>query len=78
MVLKDIVSTIDSKTMMNQEFKSEGQGHKISIFKNEEKQGFLADLNRYCKALQKVTKRINNIVIENYVYSIDSETKMDQ
>ena len=40
MVLKDIVSTIDSKTMMNQEFKSEGQGHKISIIKNEEKQGF--------------------------------------
>ena len=46
MVLKDNVSAIDSKTRINQEFKSQGQGHKISIFKNEEKQGFLADLNR--------------------------------
>ena len=27
MVLKDNVSTIDNKTRMNQEFKSEGQGH---------------------------------------------------
>ena len=72
--MKDNVSTIDSKTRMNQEFKSEGQcqGHKISIFKNEEKQEILADLNRYWKVLQ------NNIVIENFVYSIDSETKMDQ
>ena len=34
MNLKENVSTIDSKP---QEFKSDGQGHKISIFKNEEK-----------------------------------------
>ena len=46
--------------------------------KVQEKQGFLADLNRYCKVLQKGTKKINNIIIENYVYSIESETKMDQ
>ena len=72
MVLKDNVSTIDSKPGMNQEFKSEGQGHKISIFKNK-KQGFLADLNKYCKAFQKVTKRSYSFVIENYVYSIDSD-----
>ena len=39
---------------------------------------FLADLNRYWKVLQKGTKKINNIFIENYVCSIDSETKMDQ
>ena len=63
MVLKDNVSTIDSKPGMNQEFKS-----KIK------KQGFLADLNQYCKAFQKVTTRSNSFVIENYVYSIDSET----
>ena len=65
---------------MDQEFKSEGQcqGHKISIFKKSRKTGILADLNRYWKVLPKVTKKINNIIIENYVYSIDSETKMDQ
>ena len=73
MVLKDNVSTIDSKPGMNQEFKSEGQGHKISFFRIK-KQGFLADLNQYCKAFQKVTKRSNSFVIENYVYYIDSET----
>ena len=28
--------------------------------------------------LQKVTKKINKIVIEKYVYSIDSETRMYQ
>ena len=65
---------------MDQEFKSEGQcqGHKISIFKKSRKTGILADLNRYWKVLQKGTKKINNIIIENYVYSIDSKTKMDQ
>ena len=38
---------------MDQEFKSKGQcqGHKISIFKNDEKQGFLADLNRYLEVI---------------------------
>ena len=72
MVLKDNVSTIDSKTKINQEFKSQGQSHTISIFKNEEKQGFLADLNRYWKVLQKVIKKIINIVIGNCVCSIDS------
>ena len=78
-VFKDNVSTVDQKTRMDQEFKSEGQGHKISILKkNQENQGFLADLNRYWKVLQKGTKKINNIIKENYVYSIDSETKMDQ
>ena len=65
---------------MDQELKSEGQcqGHKIFFSKNQGKQGFLADLNRYWKVLQKGTKKINNIIIENYVYSIYSETKMDQ
>ena len=65
---------------MDQEFKPKSQGHdiEISIFINEEKQGFLADLNLYWKVLQKVTKKILNIVIENNVNSIDSVTKMDQ
>ena len=38
---------------MDQEFKSKSQcqGHKISIFKNEEKQGFLADLNQYLEGI---------------------------
>ena len=39
---------------------------------------FLAGLNQYWLVLQKVKNKINNIVIENYVYSIDSQTKMDQ
>ena len=49
MVIEDNVSTINSKTKMDQEFKSEGQGqdHLISIFKNEEKRGCLAYLNQY-------------------------------
>ena len=65
---------------MDQEFKSEGQcqGHKISFFKKSRKTGILADLNRYWKVLQKGTENINNIIIENYVYSIDSKTRMDQ
>ena len=64
---------------MDQEFKIEGQcqGHKISILKNK-KQGFLADLSRYWKGLQKGTTKINNIVIENYVCSIEGDSKMDQ
>ena len=44
----------------------------------QEKQGFLADLNRYWKVLRKATKKINNIIIEKYEHSIDSETKIDQ
>ena len=65
---------------MDQELKSEGQcqGHKISIFKKSRKTWILADLNLYWKVLQKGTKKIYNIIIENYVYSIDRETKMDQ
>ena len=65
---------------MDQEFKNEGQsqGHKISIFKKSRKTGILVDLNRYWKVLQKGTKKINTLIIENYVYSIDSETKIDQ
>ena len=51
---------------------------KSSFSKESRKTGILADLNRYWKVLQKGTKNINNIIIENYVYSIDSETKMDQ
>ena len=45
---------------MDQEFKPESQGHgiEISIFINEGKQGFLADLNLYWLILQKVTKKI--------------------
>ena len=60
MVLKDNVSSIDSKIRMDREFKSEkqGQGIEIYIFINEEKQGFLADLNLYWKVLQKVEKKI--------------------
>ena len=65
---------------MDKEFKSEGQcqSHKISIFKKLRKTGILADLNRYWKVLQKGTKKIDNIIIESYVYSINSETKLDQ
>ena len=39
MVIEDNVSTIDSKSRMDQELKAEGQGHgqEISIFKNGEK-----------------------------------------
>ena len=79
-IIENYVYSFDSETKMNQYFKSEGQcqGHKISIFKNKEKQGFLPDLNRYWKVLQKGTKKIINIIIENYVYSFDSETKMNQ
>ena len=40
MILKENVFTIYNKTKMDQEFKSEGQGHKISIFKNGGKQAF--------------------------------------
>ena len=40
MVIKAYVSTINSKTRMDQELKSEGQGHKIYIFKNGEIRNF--------------------------------------
>ena len=65
---------------MDQEFKSEGQcqGHKIPIFKKSRKTGILAELNRYWKVLRKGTKKIDNIIKEKYVHSIDSETKIDQ
>ena len=36
MVIKVYVSIFDSNTRMDQELKSEGQGHKIYIFKNGE------------------------------------------
>ena len=38
MVMEVYVSTINSKTRMDQELKSEGQGNKIYIFKNGEDQ----------------------------------------
>ena len=34
MVIKDNVTTIYSKTRMDKELKSDGQGHKISFLKN--------------------------------------------
>ena len=45
---------------------------KFSIFKNEEKQGLLAHLNQLWYILQKLTKKVNNMVTENYVFPIDS------
>ena len=49
MVIEDNVSTMDSKTGIDQELKSEGQGQgqKISIFKNGRKQEFLVNLGQY-------------------------------
>ena len=38
MVIEVYVSTINNKTRMDQKLKSEGQGHKIYIFKSEENQ----------------------------------------
>ena len=46
MVIEVYVSTINSKTSIDQELKSEGQGHK-DIFKNGEKQDVLANLDQY-------------------------------
>ena len=78
MILKENVYSIYTKPKMDQEFKSDGQGHKLSLYKMEKTCPFLAGLNQYWQVLQRVINKINNIVIENYVYSIDSKTKMDQ
>ena len=40
MVIEVYMYTITSKTRMDQELKSEGQGHKIYIFKKGENQEF--------------------------------------
>ena len=45
MVNKVNVSTIDSKTRIDQE--GQGQGNKISIFKSGRKQEFLVNLEQY-------------------------------
>ena len=43
-----------------------------SLFSKMKKdRGFLAYLDQYWYVLQKLTKKVNNMVIENYVYSID-------
>ena len=45
LVIKDNVPSIDKKTNMDQENKSEGQIHTIHICQNVEKQEILANLN---------------------------------
>ena len=50
---------------MDQHFKSEGQGHKMSIFEI---------FDKYCKD----DKKINNMVIEVYAYTIYSKNRMGQ
>ena len=47
MVIEVYVSTINSKTRIDQDLKSEGQGHKMYIFKNREIQKLLANLDQY-------------------------------
>ena len=47
MVIEVYVSTINSKTRMDQDLKSEGQGLKTYIFKNRENQKLLAYLDQY-------------------------------
>ena len=47
MVIEVYVSTINSKIRMDQDLKSEGQGHKIYIFKNRENQKLLANLEQH-------------------------------
>ena len=47
MVIEVYVSTINSKTRMDQDLKSEGQGHKIYIFKNGGNHIFLSYLDQY-------------------------------
>ena len=44
--MENNVSTYNSKTKMDQELNPEVRSLKISIFKNKEKQGFLAYLNQ--------------------------------
>ena len=49
-----------------------------SLFsKMKKNMGFLAYLNQYWYELQKLTKKVNNMEIENYVYYIDWLTKIN-
>ena len=58
-VIEDNISTIDSKTIIDLELKSEGQvqGHKISIQKWA-KQEFLVKLEQHWLVLQKMIRKL--------------------
>ena len=81
-VKENNVYAIDSKTKMDQQFKSEGQcqGQKISIYVIVEKHGFSAIiLNQVLVSIAEDYEKIKkNMDIVNNVSIIDSKTKMDR
>ena len=72
MVIENNISTINSKTKMDQELNPKVMVTKSLFSKMKKKKGFLAYLNQLWYVLQKLTKKVNNMVIENYVNSSDS------
>ena len=56
MVIKDNMPSIDKKTNMDQENKSEGQIH--TICQNVEKLEILANLNQFWQLLQKIIRKL--------------------
>ena len=79
-VKENNVYAIDSKTKMDQQFKSEGQcqGKKIYIFLIVEEHGFSAILNQVLVSIAEDYEKVNNMDIVKNVSIIDSKTKMDQ
>ena len=47
------------------------KGTKSLFFKNGRKQESLAYLHQYWQVLQKMIKKINNMVIDKYVFSMN-------
>ena len=66
MVIKVYVSIINSKTRMNQELKSEGQGYK-SIFPKMEKIGNFSYFGAifFFKSIAEDDQNLSNMFIEN-------------
>ena len=72
MVIENNVSTINSKIKMEQELNPKVKVTKSLFSKMKKNRIFLAYLNQLWYVLQKLTKKVNNMVIENSVHFTDS------